>query len=128
MKEDGYHLYDWRINGRTKAATIELCGEYAIFIDTEKINSMAEETCVVAHELGHCETGCTHTLNSPCDLIARHENRANKWAIHHILPAEEIKKAMRDGYTTTWQLAEHFDLTEEFIRLAIKVYQSEELL
>lgn len=124
MYQEGHSLFDYQLKNY-KAATIKLNGRYGIFLDTSRIRTVAEETCIVAHELGHCETGTTHAICSPYDLIARHEYRANRWAAHEILSPEEIKKATSLGYTETWQLAEYFGLTEDFIETTIDVYKRE---
>ena len=111
-----------------KAAAINLSGEYAIFIDTQKVDSIADELCTVAHEYGHCATGTTHYVSSPLDLVYKHEYKADKWAIHKLLPVEDIKKAMLSGCTEVWQLAEYFNVTERFLKRAIQIYQNEEML
>ena len=127
MYQKGHSLFDYRLTDN-KAATIKLNGEYAIFIDTDKMESIADELCIVAHEYGHCETGATHYISSPFDLVCKHEYKADKWAIHKILPIEDIKKAMLSGCTEVWQLAEYFNVTERFLKRAIQIYQNEEML
>ena len=105
-----------------KAATVELEGIYGIFLDPDQIRDSAEELCVVAHELGHCMTGSTHCLSSSLDLIERHEYRADKYAVHRILPAKQIQRALHAGYTEIWQLAEYFNVTEPFLKRALDIY------
>lgn len=74
------------------------------------------------HEIGHCATGCTHKVSSQLDLIAKHEYKANRWAIEKYVPFEQLNLAMSNGYTEIWQLSEYFDLSEEFIKKAISYY------
>ena len=109
----------------SKAVTIELEGIYGIFLDPDQIQNSAEELCVAAHELGHCMTGSTHSLSSGLDYIERHEYRADKYAVHRILPVKQIEQAMRAGYTKLWQLAEYFDVTETFLQRALDIYRRE---
>lgn len=123
MNEAGYKTYDYEIG--MDAVTIKHNGEYAVFVDPDCMGTVAEEFCAVAHEWGHCETGTTHSLYSPYDLIVQHENRANRWAAHHILPVWKIKKAMQSGYTEAWQIADYYNLTEDFVRDAIRIYLCE---
>ena len=106
-------------NKATAAATIECDGAYGIFVDASKIKSYSEEAVAVAHEAGHCMTGSTHQLCSPFDLIQKHENRANKWAIKKLVPKDELEAAVADGHTEPWDLAEIFGVTEAFVRKAI---------
>jgi len=39
-----------------------------IAIDTRKIKTRAEEKVILAHEIGHCETGSFYNIHSPFDL------------------------------------------------------------
>lgn len=108
-----------------KSAVIQLGGDFAVFMDAARVETIAEETELVAHECGHVATGTTHGVCSPLDLVERHERRANKWAVHRILPPEEIRRVMKAGYTDLWEIAEQTGRTEGFVRLAFDVYRAE---
>ena len=110
---------------KSKAAIIEIDGNYGIFIDRKQIETKAEETAITAHELGHAETGSTHKLNSNYDVIEKHEYRANVWATHYLIPFNEYLEAINKGNTKLWQLAEYFDVTEDFISIVHQVYCNE---
>ena len=109
----------------SRAACIEMNGSYGLFVDITQLSSLADETVVVAHEAGHISTGSTHALSSPYDLIQRHEYRADKWAIKKLIPKDELEEAMSQGYTEPWDLAERFEVTEEFIKKAVAYYYPE---
>lgn len=98
-------------------------GEYGIAIDPDKVNTRSEEKCCIAHELGHCETNSFYNRYTPFDVQQKHENHADKWAIRHIIPEESLNEAVSMGYTTVWELAEYFEVNEEFIKKAICLYQ-----
>lgn len=108
--------------GFSEAAAIEYRGRYAIFLDPDCFRSLRNVKAVLAHEIGHCATGCTHRLSSPLDLIGRHEYKANRWAFENCLPFPALQKAVREGFREPWELAEYFDLPEEFIRRAVSYY------
>lgn len=108
-----------------KSAVVKLGDDFAIFMDTARVVTIAEETELVAHECGHVATGTTHSVCSSLDLVEKHEYKANKWAVHRILPAEEIRRAMEAGYIEPWELAEQTGRTEWFVRLALDVYRAE---
>ena len=97
--------------------------QYAIFFNPNAIHSLADETCIAAHEAGHIMTGTTHKVNSPCDIVARHEEKASRWAIQHVVPHEEYIHALHNGICEVWDLAEYFGVTESFMRKAIHYYQ-----
>lgn len=96
-----------------------------IAIDPMEIKSAADGKVKLAHELGHCETCSFYSRSSPADVLERHEHRADKWAVHHLIPLEEYQEAISKGYTEVWQLAEYFDVTEDFIRRTDYLYRCE---
>lgn len=83
----------------------------------------AEERVRLAHELGHCLTGSFYNRYAPRDLRQKHENRADKWAIEALIPPEAYQAALDEGCTELWQLAERFEVTEDFARKAVCWYQ-----
>lgn len=114
-------IYPYEI-GFAGAATIEVAGRYGIFVDFDCLGSLQEFKAALAHELGHCATGCTHRVSSPYDLVSRHEYKADRWAIQRYLPFETLRDAVSAGYTEPWQLAEYFQLPEAAVRRALTYY------
>lgn len=100
----------------------EPIGAGAVAIDPFHIRSIADEKVKLAHELGHCETGSFYNRYSPFDLVARHENRADKWAVKKLVTKDELQRAVADGHMELWELSEHFDIPEPFMRKVINLY------
>ena len=98
-------------------------GNCHIAIDPYRLASEEDELIKLAHEVGHCETGAFYNFYAPLDIRQKHERRAWEWAIRELLPREELEKAIRDGYQHPWELAEHLDLPEYFIRAALDYYR-----
>lgn len=121
INKQNIYLFPYNI-GSKKSVTIEMNCKYAIFADFFQMGSIAEIKKALAHEIGHCATGCTHKVSSPLDLIAKHEYKANRWAIERYMPFEELQLAIAQGYTEKWQLAEYFDFPEEFIKKTLNYY------
>lgn len=105
------------------ATTINYNNTYGIFIDYKKFDSWKDEFCALIHEFGHCKTGTTHQLCSPFQLIEQHEYKANCAAVFETLPFDTLQNAVCAGYTEPWQLAEYFNLPEEFIHTAYDIYK-----
>lgn len=95
-------------------------GSCAIGMDPQIQGS--RERVHLGHELGHCLTGSFYNFHAPLDLRQRHENRADKWAIHMLVPVEALDDAVASGHTTLTELAEHFGVTEVFMRKAVCLY------
>lgn len=89
-----------------------------ILMDYSLVEAGAKERVHLGHELGHCETGSFYYPRAKYDIRQKHENRADKWAISHLVPEDAFNRAVADGHTEIWSLADHFGVTEEFMRKA----------
>lgn len=97
-------------------------GDCFIAMDPWYLHTLAEEKVKLAHELGHCCTGSFYNRWAACDIRQKHENRANKWAVKHLISANDLDNAVASGCTDIEALAEHFDVTVDFMRKAVCWY------
>lgn len=110
-----------------KAVTIkdEIHKVYAIVFDENRYEDNDEKFCVLAHEYGHCESETTHKLCSKFQLIGQHECRANRKAVHELLPVEKIIDAFEHRCFEYWEVADYLGMPEQFVVMAIDVYRVE---
>lgn len=114
---------DWFTLTGEPSISIELPdGHGCIAIDPWKMDTVAKETVCLAHELGHCSTGSFYNRWAARDVRQKHENRADKWAINHLIPAGALDEAVSRGHTELWELADYFGVTEDFMRKAVCWY------
>lgn len=114
---------DWVSMRRADSLSIELPdGSQCIAIDPWKMDTVEKETVSLAHELGHCSTGSFYNRYAKRDVMQKHENRADKWAIKRLVPVEELVKAVTEGHTELWDLADYFGVTEDFMKKAVCWY------
>ena len=97
-------------------------GKCAIGMDPRVQDDSVLERVHLSHELGHCITGSFYNIHAAIDHRRRHENRADKWAIKHLVPVDALDDAIAEGCTDYWSLAERFGVTERFIRKAVCYY------
>lgn len=97
-------------------------GDCYVGIDGERICTDRSERVHLSHELGHCVTGSFYNRYAAADLRQRHEIRANKWAIRRVIPRRDFDAAIAEGHTELWDLADHFSVTEDFMRKAVCLY------
>lgn len=97
-------------------------GQCYVGIDPAIRDGGVRERVHLSHELGHCVTGSFYNIYAAVDNRRRHENRADKWAIHQLIPVDLLDDAIAGGCTEVWELAEHFGVTEDFIRKAVCCY------
>ncbi len=125
-----YHIADQKnivvdcfaLSSRESLSIMDEDSACYIAIDPAKITSEADERTKISHELGHCITGAFYNQYSNYDCRQRHENRADKWAAKKLIPVDELDAAVANGYTELWELAEHFGVTEQFMRKAVCYY------
>ena len=112
-----------------------------IVLDLSLLSQPKLHRCVAAHELGHhfypprinattiiaFYRSNQYTSYSQKEIIVgQDENRALKWATELLMPSAEVWAALQDGYNTVPLLAEHFNVTEWFVRAKIGFLRQEE--
>ena len=94
-------------------------GWYCVGLDFAKLGTIRALRTATMHELGHLRTGALHKVDSPYQLVAQSEYRANADSFGRYLNPQALRQAMRAGFREPWELAEYFDLEESCIRQAL---------
>ncbi len=97
-------------------------GQCFIGMDRTVCDGGVQERVHLSHELGHCVTGSFYNIHAAVECRQRHENRADKWAIRTLIPVDALDEAVAQGCTEVWQLADYFQVTEDFIRKTVCYY------
>lgn len=128
LNNEGVSIFDRQLpfsKEDSKALTVKLNAPvetWGIFLDKGRLKTRREVKSALLHEGGHYATDTTHTVCSPFDLVAKHEYKADKWGVQRALSEEDLYNAVASGHTEIWDLAEHFGVTEEFMRKAVCWY------
>ena len=112
------------LNGSISAPDAE--GDF-VLMDYSLIGTGPTERVHLAHEIGHCTTDSFYNRHTPFDIRQKHENRADKWAIKKLVPEDELNEAVSNGITEPWELAEYFNVTEDFMKKAVCYYTNSNL-
>lgn len=107
---------------QTASVALETPSGCFIGMDLRQMPDEASQRVHLAHELGHCVTGSFYSRYTAIDSRQRHELRATKNAIRRLIPAADLDDAVAQGCTELWELAEHFGVTEDFMRQAVCLY------
>lgn len=121
-KEQNIEVDCFDLKKRESLSVMDEDGDCFIAIDPYKLRSDNDERQKLAHELGHCITGSFYNIHATVDCRQRHENRADKWAILQLVPVDDLDDAVASGCTEAWELADHFGVTEDFVRKAVCYY------
>lgn len=122
IEDNHIEIDDYNIGDR-KAAIFHTKDFTSIVKNPTLIESATEEKSILMHELGHYHTGSYYKYDTGFAAKQRKEYRANRWAVMNYIPIDELKTAFHKGYTQAYELAEYFDVTEEFIINACDVYR-----
>ncbi len=94
-----------------------------VALDYRLIEDGREERCAAAHELGHNARSAFYLRDDPLYIKQRCENKANRWAIKKLIPEDEFTKALQLGLTEVWEIADYFNVTEEYAYMAMWFYK-----
>ena len=85
------------------------------------LSKRVEHVCL-GHELGHCVTGSFYRITTSAAVRGKSEYKADKWAFYHLIPPAALEKALKEGITRPHELAEHFEVTEDFMLKTLDFY------
>lgn len=94
-----------------------------IVLNPNLVKTSQETRECIAHELGHHMRNAFYNIESTFETRERQEERATRWAVQELIPVHELKKAIKNGYTEIWQLADYFDVSYEFMVEAIRIHK-----
>lgn len=94
-----------------------------VVLNKKKLRTSKDVKVHLAHELGHCKTGSFYNIKT-LETRERMEYRADRWAIKKLIPFAKLIAALQSGITERWELAEHFNVTEDYIDKAKTYYES----
>ena len=106
---------------QNKSMSVRLDGKNFIAIDKQSLADSADERAHLIHELGHCETGAFYCIYAPLLTREKLEEQANRWAVEKLIPQNEFLALLKSGYRK-WELAEFYNVTEDFIEKAYHFY------
>lgn len=86
------------------------------------ISTFSEKACVLAEELGHHYTTVGNILDQSSVSNRKQELRARMWAYNKLIGLMGIIKSYEHGCQSYHEMAEYLDVTEEFLRDALKRY------
>lgn len=90
----------------------------------KNINTSTQKGCVLAEELGHYHTTVGNILNQQEVQNRKQELHARMWAYNHLIGLYGIISCYRVGCQNLYEMAEHLEVTEAFLKEALDSYKS----
>ena len=115
-------VFSYHLRKNESVSFMSDSGNCYIGMDPHILDNGFQEKTHLIHELGHCITGSFYNQHAAIDYRKRHENQADKWAIQALIPVNALDTAIAEGCTEIWELAERFDVSEEFMQKAVCYY------
>lgn len=82
-----------------------------------------QKKCVLAEELGHYYTSVGDILDQSSVENRKQEYRARLWSYNKLIGLRGIISAYKAGCQNAHDMAEHLDVTEEFLNEALTCYR-----
>ncbi len=90
----------------------------------EKVRSTSKRSCILAEELGHYYTTVGNILNVKDANNRKQERRAKVWAYDKLIGLSGIISSYKFGCRSATDMAEHLEVTEDFLKEALEHYQN----
>lgn len=91
---------------------------------SKQLKTTAERACVLAEELGHYETSSGDILDLTNTANRKQEHLARALAYEKMVGLIGIVSCHRAGCRNVYEMAEHLEISEEFLVDAIAYYRS----
>lgn len=118
-KENIYIMENARFESRAEG----LINGDVIGINRE-VRSCKQRACVLAEELGHHYTTVGNILDQSDTSNRKQELHARVWGYNKLIGLTGIIECHRAGCLNRCEMAEHLDVTEDFLTDALEYYRS----
>lgn len=116
--DSGAEVIDWTFKSdRIKGLYCD--GMIAI---SKRLETSAEQACVLAEELGHHLTASGDILDQNNVSNRKQEQRGRAWAYDRLIGLEGIVKAFEAGCRNRYEIAEMLQVSEEALQEAVDYY------
>ena len=102
----------------------------AIFLSKTIYGQRKLERIVLAEEIGHHLTSATHCLPKTFQNyqhrlhFSREEYQARRRGSKLLITADELLDALAQGLDEIWDLAEHFNVPDDYMKFRLKVWEA----
>lgn len=88
-----------------------------------KIRSTRKRSCVLAEELGHFHLNTGDILDQSSTSNRKQEYKARLWSYNKLIGLPGIISAYKAGCRNAHEVADHLDITEDFLQEALTCYR-----
>lgn len=87
-----------------------------------------ERKAILAHELGHIKKGGLYRIDTPPLLKQKAECLSDRYAAEILASPEDIRKALKHGIRSAWELADYFAIPYDVMNRIIDDYKARSVI
>lgn len=91
---------------------------------SRRLRTYKEKACVLAEEIAHHETNTGDILDQSDSGNSQQEYRARMRAFDRLVGLAGIVTCFKAGDRSLWEMAEHLEVTEDFLKEALAAYRN----
>lgn len=93
-------------------------------IGINKNLTTVHKKCILAEELGHYHTNTLNILDQTSIINRKLEFKGKRWGYEKLVPLKKLIEASFEGCLNLYELADHLDVTELFLKEALEYYSN----
>lgn len=90
----------------------------------KNVRSYTKRCCILAEEIGHYKTTVGNIIDQSSTANRKQERNARMWAYNQMVGLQGIISCYQARCNNLFEMADHLDVTEQFLSDALREYQS----
>lgn len=90
----------------------------------KNVRSYIKRSCILAEEIGHYKTTVGNIIDQSSTANRKQERSARMWAYNQMVGLQGIISCYQAGCNNLFEMADHLEVTEQFLSDALREYQS----
>ena len=90
----------------------------------KNVHSYTKCSCILAEEIGHYKTTVGNIIDQSSTANRKQERNARMWAYNQMVGLQGIISCYQARCNNLFEMADHLDVTEQFLSDALREYQS----
>lgn len=90
----------------------------------KNVRSYIKRSCILAEEIGHYKTTVGNIIDQSSTANRKQERSARMWAYNQMVGLQGIISCYQARCNNLFEMADHLDVTEQFLSDALREYQS----
>ena len=117
--DQGIELIDYPFHSEKLKGLTFICDDKPVICVSKKVNTIKERKCILSEELSHCNVSPNRDITND----HQKEKQARFEGYKKLVPFEKLKEAIKNNINDIYELADYFNVTEEYMLECIEAYK-----